>query len=118
VVDNCQLFLRAVSRADARALTHRLRAPPPLVFRADVHRATQEGVPGEPLPNAAYRFNPPGADRSVFRNVGKPGHQAETRELLTCILIESGWGDLNSRPLVPQTTKPCVWLTPRVTLDW
>jgi len=41
----------------------------------------REGIPGEPLNNAVYRFNPPGADRSPFRNLGKPGYEAETREL-------------------------------------
>lgn len=41
-----------------------------------------EPGPGTPLNNAGYRFNPPGADRSPFRNVGKPGYEAETRELL------------------------------------
>jgi AbiV family abortive infection protein len=39
-------------------------------------------VPGVPLTNAAYRFNPPDADRSPFRNLGKPGYEAETRELI------------------------------------
>lgn len=42
----------------------------------------KEGTPGKPLNNAAYRFNAPGSDRSPFRNVGKPGYEAETRELL------------------------------------
>ncbi len=42
----------------------------------------KEGIRGEPLNNAAYRFNPPGADRSPFRNLGKPGYEAETRELI------------------------------------
>ena len=51
-------------------------------FRADLQRSLREGVPGESLPNAAYRFNPPDADRSPFRNVGKPGYEAETRELM------------------------------------
>jgi hypothetical protein len=40
------------------------------------------GIPGEPLNNPAYRFNRPGADRSPFRNLGKPGYEAETREQL------------------------------------
>lgn len=40
------------------------------------------GIPGEPLKNAAYRFNPPDADRNPFRNLGMPGYEAETRELL------------------------------------
>jgi hypothetical protein len=40
------------------------------------------GIPGEPLNNATYRFNPPGADRNPFRNLGKPGYEAETRELI------------------------------------
>lgn len=44
-------------------------------------RGLAEGVPGEALANAGYRFNPPGADRSPFRNVGRPGYEAETREL-------------------------------------
>jgi hypothetical protein len=34
------------------------------------------------LPNAAYRFNPPGADRNPFRNLGRPGYEAETLELM------------------------------------
>lgn len=38
-------------------------------------------IPGTPLTNAGYRFNPPGADRRAFRNVGKPGYEAEDREL-------------------------------------
>lgn len=42
----------------------------------------RKGVPGESLQNAAYRFNPPGADRAPFGNLGKPGYEAETRELL------------------------------------
>lgn len=45
-------------------------------------RSLREGVPGRPLRNAAYRFNPPDADRSPFRNLGKPGYEAQTRELL------------------------------------
>lgn len=40
-----------------------------------------EALPGTPLTNAAYRFNPPGADRSPFRNLGRPGYEAEDREL-------------------------------------
>lgn len=31
----------------------------------------KEGTPGQPLQNEAYRFNPPGADRSPFRNLGE-----------------------------------------------
>ncbi len=42
----------------------------------------REGILGKPLNNAAYRFNPSGADRSPFRNLDKPGYEAETRELL------------------------------------
>jgi AbiV family abortive infection protein len=53
-----------------RSIAHRLR------------ESMKEGIPGEPLNNAAYRFNPPSADRSPFRNLGKPGYEAETRELL------------------------------------
>jgi hypothetical protein len=44
--------------------------------------ALRSATPGKPLNNAAYRFNTPTADRSPFRNVGKPGYEAETRELL------------------------------------
>jgi AbiV family abortive infection protein len=44
--------------------------------------ALRSGTPGKPLNNAAYRFNTPTADRNPFRNVGKPGYEAETRELL------------------------------------
>lgn len=45
-------------------------------------QAFREGSQGEPLNNAQYRFNPPGEDRSPFRNMGKPGYEAETREVL------------------------------------
>lgn len=48
----------------------------------ELRRSMKQGVPGKPLPNAAYRFNPPGADRSPFRNVGKTGYEAESRELM------------------------------------
>jgi AbiV family abortive infection protein len=48
----------------------------------EVKAALKKGIPGEPLANAAYRFNPPGADRTPFRNLGKPGYEAETRELV------------------------------------
>lgn len=50
-------------------------------FLEDLKRSIRDGVPGEPLANPAYRFNPPGRDMSPFRNVGKPGYEAETREL-------------------------------------
>lgn len=47
-----------------------------------LRNALQEGVPGERLNNIAYRFNPPDADLTPFRNFGRPGYEAETRELL------------------------------------
>lgn len=51
------------------------------LFR-DLRRSLERGTPGTPLRNEAYRFNPPDADRAPFRNVGKPGYEALTRELL------------------------------------
>lgn len=49
----------------------------------DMRESMKEGTPGTPLNNAGYRFNPPDADRSnPFRNLGKPGYEAETRELI------------------------------------
>lgn len=48
----------------------------------DVVETMKAGIPGVPLKNAAYRFNPPDADPNPFRNLGKPGYEAETRELL------------------------------------
>lgn len=50
--------------------------------REELREHLSAGVPGVPLKNAAYRFNVPGADANPFRNVGKPGYEAETRELL------------------------------------
>lgn len=42
------------------------------------------GVPGQVLNNAAYRFNRhEDADPNPFRNLGKPGYEATTRELLS-----------------------------------
>lgn len=46
-------------------------------FLADLKRSLRSGFPGEALPNSAYRFNPPGADRKPFR----AGYEAETREI-------------------------------------
>lgn len=43
----------------------------------------RKGVPGTPLNNVAYRFNPAHTDRNPFRNLGKPGYEAEARELLS-----------------------------------
>lgn len=51
-------------------------------LHAELRQSMKQGVPGKPLQNVAYRFNPPGVDRSPFRNVGKPGYEAETRELM------------------------------------
>ena len=49
---------------------------------SEVNASLKKGIPGERRANAAYRFNPPGADRTPFRNLGKPGYEAETRELV------------------------------------
>lgn len=60
-------------------------ADPPPEIQEVITRLVESmkaGIPGEPLNNAAYCFNPPGADRSPFRNLGKPGYEAETRELI------------------------------------
>lgn len=51
-------------------------------LHAEIMQSMRDGVPGVPLRNTAYRFNPPGADMSPFRNVGRTGHEAETRELM------------------------------------
>ncbi|WP_344203186.1 AbiV family abortive infection protein [Aeromicrobium alkaliterrae] len=51
-------------------------------FFLDLRRSLERGTPGIPLRNETYRFNPPGADRAPFRNVGKSGYEALTRELL------------------------------------
>jgi len=51
-------------------------------FLAELAQSMNEGVSGGPLPNAKYRFNQPGADRSPFCNLGKPGYEAETREIM------------------------------------
>ena len=37
--------------------------------------------PGTPLKNAAYRFNAGPPDPNPFSNLGKPGYEAQTREL-------------------------------------
>lgn len=52
--------------------------------------AIRQGVPGVPLHNASYRFNPPGVDTNPFRNVGAPGYEAEDRELAALWLEEYG----------------------------
>lgn len=48
----------------------------------ELKQALKEGTPGSVLTNAAYRFNPSGEERAPFRNLGKPGYEAETRELM------------------------------------
>jgi len=41
----------------------------------------REGVPGRALNNDGYRYVLPGPDASAFENVGKPGYEAQDREL-------------------------------------
>ncbi|PKW25401.1 AbiV family abortive infection protein [Phycicoccus duodecadis] len=50
--------------------------------REEIRAFSLQGVPGEVLPNTAYRFNPPGGDRKPFDTFGKPGYEAQTRELI------------------------------------
>ncbi|WP_375388401.1 AbiV family abortive infection protein [uncultured Amnibacterium sp.] len=56
----------------------------------EMQLAVRQGVPGAPLHNASYRFNPPGADTNPFRNVGSPGYEAEDRELAALWFEEYG----------------------------
>lgn len=50
---------------------------------ADMKQSLREGTPGKPLANAGYRFNRPTDDLSnPFRHFGRPGHEAEDRELI------------------------------------
>lgn len=65
-------------------------------FRDGMQQVMKEGIPGESLPNDAYRFNPPGVDRSPFRNIGRPGYEAETRELMS-LAHELSQGTMNSQ---------------------
>jgi AbiV family abortive infection protein len=58
---------------------------------AEMRRTLKQGIAGERLSNAAYRFNPPGADRSPGRNLGKPGYEAETREVLRLLQPMHGY---------------------------
>ncbi|WP_100447070.1 AbiV family abortive infection protein [Glycomyces xiaoerkulensis] len=48
----------------------------------EFHQSLRQGVPGQSLSNAAYRFNLPGSDQNPFPNFGKPGYEAETIELI------------------------------------
>lgn len=48
------------------------------------------GRPGHVLNNDAYRLHLPDAETGPFANLGKPGHEAETRELLR---LADGSGD-------------------------
>jgi hypothetical protein len=47
-----------------------------------VFDSMRQGQAGTPLKNDAYRLHLPGADVNSFKNFGKPGYEAETRELL------------------------------------
>jgi AbiV family abortive infection protein len=47
-----------------------------------VFDSMRQGQAGTPLKNDAYRLHLPGADANSFKNFGKPGYEAETRELL------------------------------------
>lgn len=57
-----------------------IQALPP-EMRAEFERTLREGTPGDPLTNAAYRFNQPGERQNAFRNLGRPGYEAQTREI-------------------------------------
>lgn len=49
----------------------------------DLIASMREGSRGEPLNNAAYRFHrPEDDDPNPFRDVGRPGYEAQSRELL------------------------------------
>ncbi|MFC4630098.1 AbiV family abortive infection protein [Promicromonospora alba] len=63
--------------------SHATRLPPESQrIVLELIESMKKGTPGEPLNNTAYRFNRPGKDRGSFVNLGKPGYEAETRELL------------------------------------
>lgn len=50
----------------------------------------EDAIPGTPLRNASYRFNDPEKKSSEpFQNMGKPGYEAETRELLALMVEHS-----------------------------
>jgi AbiV family abortive infection protein len=48
----------------------------------DLLAAQLEGRPGRVLNNDAYRLHLPGPDSAPFAHLGKPGYEAESRELL------------------------------------
>ncbi|MEO6115765.1 MAG: hypothetical protein ABIP57_04580 [Jatrophihabitantaceae bacterium] len=48
----------------------------------DLLASQRAGRPGHVLNNDAYRLHLPAAGADPFANVGRPGHEAETRELL------------------------------------
>lgn len=73
IKDDNTLLKRTIDNTDDPEVARILR---------EVEEHMRRGTPGIPLNNAAYRFNPSGADRSPFRNLGKLGYEAETRELI------------------------------------
>jgi hypothetical protein len=51
-------------------------------FVDDLLAGMREGVQGEPLNNKAYLLTLPAPDSNPFENMGKPGYEAERRELI------------------------------------
>lgn len=78
----------------------RVNDGPAAGFPDDVRQSMEQGRPGTPLPNSAYRFNVPGADRTPFRNLDQPGYEAETREL-RWLAADLGAGDEGGTDLPP-----------------
>lgn len=79
---------RGVPAEEPDPVMDRILEALPAEMRADFEHSLREGIPGQPLANAAYRFNVPGADRGAFDDLGKPGYEAQTRE------IAQMWDDL------------------------
>lgn len=52
-------------------------------FVASLLAGMREGTPGKPLNNDPYRLKLPEPGSDPFANLGKPGYEADTRELLT-----------------------------------
>jgi hypothetical protein len=81
----------------------------------DLLAAQLQGRPGRVLNNDAYRLHLREPDSAPFAHLGKPGHEAETRELLRLAGESDGaltQPDANRRArhlAVPRPARACGW---------
>lgn len=70
------------SEAEIQKMREMLSGFPPQVSGADFFESMRSGKEGRKLNNDRYRLHLPGPESNPFEHLGKPGYEAQTRELM------------------------------------